>query len=139
VNEPTLFSQFVQKARESKLRYLGDARVGTMFPAGLGEGPRQALRFVASDQIELEQYLDFLRNRAFRQTLLCHPDAPVNWHVLPENVLGLHVASGAVPEGEPAATGHVAAATSHASAPCSVPWPAVVRMSLTTAGHAPDR
>ncbi len=97
VNQPVYFHEFAARAEASRLRYLGEARVGTMFQGGLGEGPRQALRFLAADQIQAEQYMDFLRNRTFRQTLLCHPDAPVNWSLRPEALRGLHVASGAAP------------------------------------------
>jgi methyltransferase-like protein len=56
------------------------------------------LESVASNRVETEQYMDFLRNRMFRQTLLCHRDVPLERTPLPQSVLGLHVASSAKPE-----------------------------------------
>lgn len=100
VNQPIYFHQFVSRAAAHGLRYLGEARVGTMLQGGLEAGVRQAMRFLAADQIQAEQYMDFLRNRTFRQTLLCHQDAPVNWTIRPESLFQLHAASSAVPAEE---------------------------------------
>ena len=32
----------------------------------------KTLRHISPDMLRMEQYMDFLRNRMFRQTLLCH-------------------------------------------------------------------
>jgi SAM-dependent methyltransferase len=71
-NNPLYFHQFVERAAGHGLRYLAEVPLSTMnsrnFPPQVGE----ALQRVSSDLIQLEQYMDFLRNRMFRQTLLCH-------------------------------------------------------------------
>ena len=53
-----------------------------MFPMTLGDEVAAAVAGI-EDPIEQEQYLDFIRNRNFRQTLLCRAE------VLPERVVDL--------------------------------------------------
>src|SRR5262249_18920351 len=50
-----------------------------------------------TDQIATEQYMDFLRNRAFRETLLVHGRNAPSWQVRAERVERLHIASAARP------------------------------------------
>ncbi len=72
-NEPALFTDFASIVARHGLQYLADAELGSMIPALLGEAAEQALsRF--DDQLELEQYIDFVRVRSFRKALLCHAD-----------------------------------------------------------------
>ncbi len=69
-NSPMLFSAFMEKAHGAGLQYLGDSQLHTMFPSTLGDAVAE--RFEAMDDLEQEeQYLDFLRLRPFRQSLLC--------------------------------------------------------------------
>lgn len=70
VNEPLLFSDFVAQAARHELRYLCDADLHMMLGGDLGEAAGQWFENIA-DPIAREQYLDFVRNRAFRGTLLC--------------------------------------------------------------------
>jgi len=70
-NEPLYFREFVAHARRHGLQYLGESEVSVNFD------PKRALAPLAeqapgADRIEREQYMDFLRLRRFRQTLLCH-------------------------------------------------------------------
>jgi methyltransferase-like protein len=53
---------------------------------------------MAKDTIALEQYMDFLHNRTFRQTLLCHPDVQLNVSLEPKRLARFYVASPALPE-----------------------------------------
>ncbi len=71
VNEPMLFTDFMAGAAAHGLQYLGDAEVRTMFGSFLGPEVEQRLEAM-TDTIGQEQYLDIVRNRAFRATLLCH-------------------------------------------------------------------
>jgi len=70
VNEPCLFRDFLDKAEAHGLAYLCDADLHTLFASTLGTEVEAALGGI-EDGIEHEQYLDFVRNRNFRQTLLC--------------------------------------------------------------------
>jgi methyltransferase-like protein len=66
----------VARAAAHGLQYLGDTDVQSMFPWSLGERT-EALVQGLEDQVEQEQYLDFVRNRTFRQTLLCRAERPL--------------------------------------------------------------
>src|SRR5262249_34675400 len=72
VNTPVYFHEFIAHAGSWGLQYLGEAAFREMltehFPPDVG----QTLRLLAPDLVQTEQYMDFLRNRRFRQTLLCH-------------------------------------------------------------------
>jgi methyltransferase-like protein/SAM-dependent methyltransferase len=93
VNEPVYFHQFVERAAAHGLQYLAEAEVHTMAPWRFPARVAEAVARLSSNFIELEQFLDFVRNRKFRQTLLCHADVVLERHVGPERLTGLHVAS----------------------------------------------
>ena len=70
-NAPCYFKEFVQHAADQGLAYLCDAEPSTMFVQNYGEKVREPLlRECGGSQIMMEQYLDFLVNRTFRQSLL---------------------------------------------------------------------
>ena len=52
------------------LRFLGEADFVVMLPSSFSQEAQQTLRNIAPEQVQLEQYMDFLRNRMFRQSLL---------------------------------------------------------------------
>jgi cyclopropane fatty-acyl-phospholipid synthase-like methyltransferase len=99
VNDPVYFHNFAERAKAKGLKYLGEARVGTMVTGNFGPEIEKTLKMLATDQIQAEQYMDFLRNRMFRETLLCLDRVQPNWAVNPESLRVLHVASGSVPVG----------------------------------------
>ncbi len=57
VNEPLYFHEFVDRAGAHGLRYLGEARVGTMLSGTFGPDVEKALKLLATDQVQTEQYL----------------------------------------------------------------------------------
>jgi methyltransferase-like protein len=70
-NAPCYFKEFVSRVDAHGLAYLCDAEPSTMFVQNYGEKVRDPLlRECGGSQIMMEQYLDFLVNRTFRQTLL---------------------------------------------------------------------
>ncbi len=79
-NRAFLFSDFAADAEQAGLRYLCDTDPRTLFPSTYGEGVDRALAPI-EDGLELEQWLDFVTNRNFRQSLLCRADAD-----LPEEI-----------------------------------------------------
>jgi methyltransferase-like protein/SAM-dependent methyltransferase len=106
-NEPLYFHQFAERAKSRGLKYLGEARIGTMVTSNFGPEIEKTLKILATDQIQAEQYMDFLRNRMFRESLLVKSTVNPNWAVNPENLRHLHVASGARavgPDGQPLTT-----------------------------------
>jgi methyltransferase-like protein len=72
---------------------------------GLSADIRNIVRQLAKDLVETEQYVDFIRNRTFRRTLLCRGDVQLDWRSQSARVRRLYVASPAAAEGtvEPAA------------------------------------
>ncbi|MBY0457755.1 MAG: class I SAM-dependent methyltransferase [Gemmataceae bacterium] len=97
VNDPLYFHQFVELAGRHGLRYLGESRVASMLPGAFGPAVEKALRLLGNDQVRTEQYLDFLRNRMFRETLLVPARAQPRWTITPDRVARLHFSSGSRP------------------------------------------
>lgn len=98
-NDPLYFHQFAERAKAKGLKYLGESRVGTMVTGNFGPDIEKTLKILATDQIQAEQYMDFLRNRMFRESLLCLDRVQPNWAVNPECLRVLHVATGSRPVG----------------------------------------
>jgi len=76
-NQAFLFSDFFADAEAAGLRYLCDTDLRTLFPSTYGEGVERALEPIENG-VELEQWLDFVTNRNFRQSVLCHSDAALD-------------------------------------------------------------
>jgi methyltransferase-like protein/SAM-dependent methyltransferase len=92
-NEPCYFHEFMTHCRRHGLQYLGDAEMQTMAATDLPETVRKSVRAIASNIEEAEQYHDFIRNRAFRQTLLCRGDIELKRSIAPDLVRRFHFAS----------------------------------------------
>ena len=73
LNHPIYFHEFAHRASSHGLNILGDSRFWTM-ASSVQPQMSAVLDQVSRDPIEREQYLDFLCNRRFRRTLLCHAD-----------------------------------------------------------------
>ncbi len=93
-NEPLWFLDFCGRLDEHKLRYLGDSDFGSMV-ASMSFAPevQEMLESIAPNLLEKEQYMDFVRNRAFRQTLICHASAKPNYDVDGTQLVKLFAAS----------------------------------------------
>ncbi len=96
-NYPCYFSEFASHARAHGLQFLGESEIQAMSSADLNAKTRAGLRQAASSIVEAEQYLDFLRNRAFRQTLLCRQEVELNRAISPVLVEKFHFASPLLP------------------------------------------
>lgn len=99
-NQPVYFYQFIERAEANGLQYLGESDFRVMSASNFPRQVEAMLHTVASDMIQLEQYMDFVRNRMFRQTLLCHRGVSLDRSLSPERILNLHVASSSKPEGD---------------------------------------
>lgn len=74
-NQPCYFEAFINKARSHQLEYLSETEISTIYLNNLGGNlPQDLFNECGHDQIAIEQYMDYLRNRTFRQTLLVHRD-----------------------------------------------------------------
>ena len=73
-NDPIYFYQFMRRAEGHGLQFLAESELLSMATNRTGSQAENVIRGFASNTVELEQYTDFLRNRMFRQTLLCRKD-----------------------------------------------------------------
>jgi SAM-dependent methyltransferase len=70
INEAVYFHQFAAHAARHGLQYLAEADFFEM-QIGAAPGPAADALLAVEDPVRREQYLDFLKGRMFRQTLLC--------------------------------------------------------------------
>ncbi len=92
-NEPVYVSDFVALAAEAGLDWLGESELSDMMTHALAEGVRETLARIAPDVVRTQQYLDFLTNRAFRQSLLVHAGTPLDRTIRWTRVRGMHLSS----------------------------------------------
>ncbi|HXB71570.1 MAG TPA: class I SAM-dependent methyltransferase [Candidatus Acidoferrales bacterium] len=83
INEPVYFHEFAAHAGRHGLQYLGEAEPHEMFdPILIAQiDSLKPLNPPAADIVEREQYLDFLKARRFRRTLLCRQGVPLRREV----------------------------------------------------------
>ncbi len=99
VNVPMYFHEFAAAAKASGLQFLAEAELGAMSMQGLSADIRNIVRQLSKDLVDTEQYVDFIRNRTFRRTLLCKGDVQLDWRSQALRVRSLYVASPAAAEG----------------------------------------
>jgi Predicted methyltransferase regulatory domain len=103
VNTPVYFHELAAHARRHGLQFLAEAHLADSRLGGLPEDVAAALAdALPEDAIVREQYMDFVANRMFRQTLLCRDDAQVRRTLRALDLQGLWVSSPArAPAGAP--------------------------------------
>ena len=96
LNTPFYFHEFVEMLSANGLQFLAEAELHAM---GSGDLPAQAREFISSldDALEREQYLDLLRGRSFRQTLVCRANISLNRTPGPEVLNKLRISSSLMP------------------------------------------
>ena len=87
INEPVYFRDFTEHARRHGLQFLCEANPHESFDH------RGVLDWLGDDAIEREQYLDFLKARRFRQTLLCRAEVKLERKPGPERMDGFYFSS----------------------------------------------
>ena len=92
-HQPEYFYQFIAKAYSHGLEYLADAFFPTMLVNNFPPAIAEELHVFQNNLIHQEQMMDFLRNRHFRHTLLCHQGTPLNRHLSPEVLNYFYIAS----------------------------------------------
>ena len=93
-NQPVYFLQFCERLAAHGLRYLAEAEFHSMV-ADTKFTPEVLLELqaLAPNLLQQEQYMDFLRNRMFRQTLICHAHLQPSYDVKAERLFALRAAS----------------------------------------------
>ena len=70
-NHPVYFVEFARRAASAGLQYIAESSA-SLTDAQISAELRSTLRSWSADRVQYEQYLDYVRNRTFRRTLLCH-------------------------------------------------------------------
>lgn len=98
VNQPFYFHEFNAAANRHGLQFLAEADFSDMQIDGLSDEAAEVVRKMAQcSPVAREQYQDFIEGRAFRQTLLCHQDCPLDRELKPERAFGLLAAADTSP------------------------------------------
>jgi methyltransferase-like protein len=98
LNQPFYLYQFVERAEQHDLQYLGDlqaARIDSISAAVM-----ETVQKNAKNLIDLEQSVDFLINQTFRKTLVCHKEVEITRKVKPEQARNFYYVSQMKPVAE---------------------------------------
>lgn len=109
-NVPLYFHEFVAAADRHGLQYLAESDFSTMVPNRFDAETQEGLRRVGRNVVAMEQYMDFLRNRQFRQTLLVQGGVPLQRALTAESMQQLYVASFLQPDAQASAAAGAGAA-----------------------------
>jgi len=91
---PIYFHEFARRAERHGLQYLGEAEWSEPGAEWLAPEELEMLAGFEGDPLLVrEQYLDFLKCRHFRQTLLCRKERPLQRKPADDVILGLLVTS----------------------------------------------
>ncbi len=102
-NRPCYFYEMVEHAGTHGLAYLAEAHPEAMFPANFGPKVAEHLAEKCGGvQVLVEQYIDFVANRMFRETLLVHADraAQIRYNPDGSRFRRLHIAAWVPPTDE---------------------------------------
>jgi len=102
VNQPFYFHEFLAQAEGAGLQFLAEAELPAMGLHGLSVEARTALGQL--DPLAREQYLDFVRERRFRQSLLCRQDLTPNRQPSAGQLAAYHLSADLKLQGELDAT-----------------------------------
>ena len=95
-NHRFYFHEFVEQARRYSLQFLSEARLLSMQTDAFGPQATEKIRaFSGGDPLAREQYLDFLKLRNFRQTLLCRSEVALERRLRSECAAQMFAASDA--------------------------------------------
>lgn len=100
-NEPVYFHEFARRLSVNGLQYLGEAEFSMMVSSNFAPEVAKTLQALgAHDIVQMEQYMDFVRCRYFRKSLVCRSGLRLNRMLTPDVVKGLLLSSDASPQGE---------------------------------------
>ncbi len=92
-NHPVYFHQFAEKLREFGLQYVGEADFYSMISGNLPKEVDVTLKRISNEIVRTEQYMDFVCNRTFRQTVICRSDLNINRNLSAQDVLAFNVSA----------------------------------------------
>lgn len=86
-NAPCYFHEFIGEAAKHGLQYLSEPSIVEMLATNFPEKVSQTLAQLNNQIVAQEQYMDFLRNRSFRQTLLCRAGVKIKRSLSPASLV----------------------------------------------------
>jgi methyltransferase-like protein/trans-aconitate methyltransferase len=87
VNQPLYFYEFMTEAEHHGLKFIGEASANDLDPEQFNpEVMKKMKELEGAHEIVREQYKDFIRGCAFRQTLLCHREIELAPDLLVERI-----------------------------------------------------
>jgi methyltransferase-like protein/SAM-dependent methyltransferase len=95
-NSPCYFYEMLARARAHGLAFLAEARPEAMFPGNYGPKVEEHLvQKCGGVQVLVEQYIDFVVNRTFRESLLVHSEREPQIRYIPDRtrIRRLHIAA----------------------------------------------
>jgi methyltransferase-like protein/SAM-dependent methyltransferase len=95
-NSPCYFYEMLARARAHGLAFLAEARPEAMFPGNYGPKVEEhLLEKCGGVQVLVEQYIDFVVNRTFRESLLIHAEREQQIRYNPDRtrIRDLHIAA----------------------------------------------
>jgi methyltransferase-like protein len=96
-NKQYYFREFMDEAKKHNLQYLSDSSVSTMYLGNMPAKVAEKLQGV-NDIVRTEQYMDFITNRRFRSTLLCHDSVKLNRTINNDDIMKFNMTFNIVPE-----------------------------------------
>ena len=84
-NHPVYFIDFAQRAAAVGLQYVTES-APSLTDTQLSPELRATLRSWSADNLQYEQYFDYVRNRTFRRSLLCRAGRAVDDEPMPDGV-----------------------------------------------------
>jgi methyltransferase-like protein/cyclopropane fatty-acyl-phospholipid synthase-like methyltransferase len=91
------FHDFMSHAQKNNLQYLADSTISTMYLGNMPPKVVEKLKEV-NDIVRTEQYMDYITNRRFRSTLLCHSGIKLNRTINNEDITKFNMMLNVIPE-----------------------------------------
>jgi methyltransferase-like protein/SAM-dependent methyltransferase len=98
-NSQFYFHEFATALGEHGLQYVGDSNITHMYVDNLPEDAAEMLKTV-TDILRQEQYMDFIRNRRFRSSIICPQAVPINRNLSAEITRDFYLSSLIKPDAE---------------------------------------
>ncbi len=96
-NSQFYFHEFASSLAQHGLQYVGESDIAQMYVGNLPEGAAEKLKSV-TDILRQEQYMDFIRNRRFRSSIVCLEATTVNRNVRQEAIHDFYLSSSFKPD-----------------------------------------
>lgn len=98
VNQPFYFHEFIEQIQPHGLQFLSEVDSFWMEAGQLSADILKKLDELGDDIVRREQYIDFIKCRPFRSTLVCHDNIVLDRHPTPAILKNFFIASQVQPE-----------------------------------------